>query len=490
MRDQRQTTFDVKIWKTEVYEGKKVTTYSVRWKVAERPAPFRQGFRTAAAAESFRSKLVTALREGQAFDVETGRPLSMLRRQKSRVGWYDFACRYVDMKWSGASPKHRKSIAEALITVTPTMLDTSLDAADAKAIRSALLNWGFNARRGSDAQPDQVTERLAWVARHSRPVSDLARPETIRATLNAIATKLDGTRAAGRTATVKRANFSNALSYAVELGLLDTNPVLSVKWTAPRSVTAVDRRSVANPDQARALLRAVDGLVRSGPRLVAFFGCLYYSALRPEEAVNVRKSWLDLPEEGWGWIILERAAPEAGSQWTDSGTPRDERELKHRAVGETRRVPSPPALTALFHGHLTRFGTDADGRLFCGERGGPLAGVTYTRLWDRARKVALTPEQYASLLVRRPYDLRHAAVSTWLNGGVAPTQVAEWAGHSVEVLLKIYAKCLDGHEHIALRRIDEALNADQLEKPAVDAEPSKEPEDWPDEGEGKPEETI
>lgn len=30
----------------------------------------------------------------------------------------------------------------------------------------------------------------------------------------------------------------------------------------------------------------------------------------------------------------------------------------------------------------------------------------------------------------------------WLNGGVYPTQVAEWAGHSVDVLLRIYAKCV------------------------------------------------
>jgi hypothetical protein len=31
-------------------------------------------------------------------------------------------------------------------------------------------------------------------------------------------------------------------------------------------------------------------------------------------------------------------------------------------------------------------------------------------------------------LARRPYDLRHACLSTWLNGGIYPTQVAERAG--------------------------------------------------------------
>lgn len=45
-----------------------------------------------------------------------------------------------------------------------------------------------------------------------------------------------------------------------------------------------------------------------------------------------------------------------------------------------------------------------------------------------------------SVLARRPYDLRHACVSTWLNAGVPPAQVAEWTGHGVEVLLRVYAQ--------------------------------------------------
>ena len=81
-------------------------------------------------------------------------------------------------------------------------------------------------------------------------------------------------------------------------------------------------------------------------------------------------------------------------------------------------------------------------------------------MWRKARKVALTPAQERSALARRPYDLRHACLSTWLNGGVAATQVAEWAGHSVEMLLRVYAKCLDGQDEIAKRRITAALGRD------------------------------
>ena len=44
-----------------------------------------------------------------------------------------------------------------------------------------------------------------------------------------------------------------------------------------------------------------------------------------------------------------------------------------------------------------------------------------------AERAALTPAEYSSPLARRVYDLRHACVSTWLNAGVPPAQVAEWA---------------------------------------------------------------
>ena len=42
-----------------------------------------------------------------------------------------------------------------------------------------------------------------------------------------------------------------------------------------------------------------------------------------------------------------------------------------------------------------------------------------------------------------------------------PAQVAEWAGHSVAILLRIYAKCIDGQDRIAKRRIEDALRESQ-----------------------------
>jgi hypothetical protein len=65
--------------------------------------------------------------------------------------------------------------------------------------------------------------------------------------------------------------------------------------------------------------------------------------------------------------------------------------------------------------------------------------------------------------IERPYDLRHARLSTWLNAGVEPARVAEWAGNSVPVLLRVYAKCLSGTEQSALRKIQEAESGDRAE---------------------------
>jgi hypothetical protein len=48
-------------------------------------------------------------------------------------------------------------------------------------------------------------------------------------------------------------------------------------------------------------------------------------------------------------------------------------------------------------------------------------------------------------------------VSTWLNAGVPAAQVAEWAGHSTDVLLRVYVKCIAGQQGEAKRRIEDAM---------------------------------
>ena len=71
--------------------------------------------------------------------------------------------------------------------------------------------------------------------------------------------------------------------------------------------------------------------------------------------------------------------------------------------------------------------------------------------------MALTPRQFRTPLLHRPYDLRHSVVTWRLNSGVPATEVAAWAGHSVEGLMRVYARCVTGLEDVWIGRMDDAL---------------------------------
>ena len=96
-------------------------------------------------------------------------------------------------------------------------------------------------------------------------------------------------------------------------------------------------------------------------------------------------------------------------------------------------------------------------RLFRGARGGPLSESLYGRIWHQARAAAMPEDGTGAQPVRRPYDLRHAALSLWLASGAPPAEIAARAGHSVRVLLTIYAHCIPGCDQIASQHIDRAL---------------------------------
>jgi integrase len=323
----------------------------------------------------------------------------------------------------------------------------------------ALYRWALNPNNWDQDVPEQEASALTWLRRHSLPVVRLGDTDHVRTALNACARKMDGKPAAATVVRRKRAVLYNALGFAVERNLLAYNPIDKTQWKAPAVAETVDRRVVANTAQVEAILAVVPDVHPAGVHLVAFFGCLYYAGLRPSEAAFLHHGDCALPERGWGRIDLVETAPPAGSDWTDDGETRQVRGLKHRAETEIRPIPIPPELVKLLRAHIDRDGVTEDGRFFRAARGGHLSESAYGRVWRDARAKALTPEQAASPLAGRPYDLRHAAVSLWLNGGVPATEVARRAGHGVAVLLRVYAGCIDGEEELVNKRIERALRA-------------------------------
>jgi hypothetical protein len=47
---------------------------------------------------------------------------------------------------------------------------------------------------------------------------------------------------------------------------------------------------------------------------------------------------------------------------------------------------------------------------------------------------------------------------------VPPTEVAAWAGHSVEMLMRVYAKCMTGLEDVWISRMDGALHLEETQR--------------------------
>jgi integrase len=355
-------SYDVRFWDIKKLAGNgSGGRFRVRWAVDGRE--HCKSFQSKTLADGFLAGLKEAARDRRPFSPRTGLP-DVGTAGGELVTWYEHARAYAEAKWAALAPVSRRSAAEALVTVTIALTAKERGAPEPRVLRQALFGWAFNPATRDQVPPPEIAAALDWAGHASLPVAELEDTAVVRLALAACARTLTGKPAAGSTQRRKRSVFYNALGYAVEQGHLPANPVDRIQWTTPAVAASVDRRVVVSPAQARALLAAVRALSGRGQHLEAFYACLYYAALRPSEAVMLRDTDLHLPKEAWGRIDLAASASRAGRSWTDHGTARQERGLKHRAACETRTIPIPPELVTLLRAHIRRYGTTPDGRIF------------------------------------------------------------------------------------------------------------------------------
>ncbi|MFJ8963683.1 integrase [Lentzea sp. NPDC102401] len=470
----RKTTYSVKLWATRKYEGKRTTTWWVRWQVDGQE--FQEPFKRAGLAKSFRNGLEAAANKGEAFYVDNGRPVSM-DRDESKVSFFDFACIYMKMKWPDLAGNSRRSTARSLTDAVLALIKTKRGKPSDEEIRTACA-WAFNMLRHESEQPDaQVLATVKWLGMNTYLVTELADKDLTRAVLRRFGTTQNGKKAADSTVQRRRGPFVNLIEYAIEKTPLSVNPVKELKIKTGRSVKELDTAIVANPQQAHRLLSAAEKQGKSGAMLQAAYACQYYAALRTAEVIDLKEANINFPSlifnlltnenepriGEWGSLKFQVSNPAVGKQWTDGGERRERRQLKGRRVGEERNPPVAPELAWFLWRHIQQHGVLPDGRLFRGvETADEVPEGTYARAWRQARIEALSPEERDSVLAGRPYDLRHACVSTWLEAGVPPVQVAKWAGQSVEVLFRVYAKVLSGRESTYHRRISSVLSGSDL----------------------------
>ncbi|MET8688894.1 site-specific integrase [Streptomyces sp. NPDC004732] len=407
-----ETTYRVKVWKTAVYRGTKVTTYTVRWTLDGEE--FRAPFGTSALADS---------------------------------------------QWHRTAGNSRKNTAKALTAATVAFLRAQPSAFRLVDVRTALREYAFNARRRDEAPPE-VAVILKWVKRNTLSMATWEDPVKVDDVLRAVDTLLNSKRAAASFIKCNRRILNVAMEHAVKRKILRTNPLPKGRGATPKTSNAVDCRSLIHPQRMARILARIRRRTRGGRRLHAYFSTLYYTGPRPEEAVAMYVDDVTLPpkdaEDQWCDVLFHTAQPEVGKNWTDDGRIHEQRGLKGRAEDDTRLVPGPPALTRILRERIKAEGLIPGDRLFQGEFGGIriLAGSVTRRAWGTARKAELTERERESPMGRRIYDIRHTRLTKWLNDGFPPAQVAYWAGNSVPVLLSFYAGCIEGQLPDLKRRME------------------------------------
>jgi len=399
--------FDVSVYAIRRRAGRR-RPFEVRWRAAGRSRS--KSFITRGLADSYRAELVRAARMGLEFDPLTGEPAAWNLPEPATVTWYQQAVAYAAMKWPPLAAHSRASVADALATVTPALTRPGArDRPDPRELRTALYQHAFNPARppGPGSPAAQI---LDWAQQASLPVGRLA-----------------GNAVVGGPQPCCRGQ--------------------------PRPGQGTARCGRPDPAGVDRLLR-VPVLRRASP-----------GGSRCPAPRRLRSARLQMGHAPAGRghaqdrcrLDQQRHQPRAARTQAPAG--RDDPD-----------GPGPSVLVAMLCAHVTAYGTAPDGRLFRGTRGGPLSESVYGRAWHFARALALGPELAASGLARRPYDLRHAALSLWLNAGGDPAQIAARAGHSVAVLLTVYSHCIHGHEDLLNQQIGRVLEPSAGRGPCPSAE--------------------
>ena len=429
MRPQRIHVFSIGEPKAGTPKDKR--RYVVRWRVDGRD--FKRRRKIKAEAERYRSKLITAIADGDWFDRATGEPASW---NFISTTWWEWSKQWLDLKWPDWAGSSRKSGVEALVAFTPHLVHRRASAPP-EDLRQWLWRVGYD-----PAVKEEDGPVVEWLQRWSLPLDEID-PDTLEQALRRGTTKLDDIPNAPTVAKRRRDLLNAALKSAVRRGLLVSNPMDRVEWTTPKQTSQVDISVLPSMADIDELVSHVAGLTTAGARYAAFFATIGYAGLRPSEAAALRTADVDLPELGWGTARLRDAEPAPGARYSGTGSTRQRKSLKHRAEGTIRPVPLPPPLVKQLRVHLDRWEV-VDGRVFSNSNRRSVTAENYGKVWNRAKATTWGADHVAGGAV--PYDLRHTAATVMLRARVPLAEVARRLGHSVDVLLRVYAGVFDDDE--------------------------------------------
>ena len=185
--------------------------------------------------------------------------------------------------------KIRAAVEHAVAKVSPN----GAAPPDPDVLRAALRKELVQGANGGEPDEDEA-RALAWIARASRPVSALGDPSVAADVLDALARKLDGSPASPSYFSRRRRVVHRALGYAVRKKRLGANPLSKAAqpegWTPPEAPDdALDYRTIGSPELVESMIETCRTLgTTQGARFRAFYGCMYFSMMRPSEVAALK----------------------------------------------------------------------------------------------------------------------------------------------------------------------------------------------------------
>ena len=294
------------------------------------------------------------------------------------------------------------------------------DRPDQRELHTALYQHAFNPARPAGPGGSTCWRRSwCWAQQASLPVGCLSEPAVLRSAVEALTLRLDGSRAAANTIIRKRAVLHGALGYAAEAGLLPNNPLDTIGWQVPRSSAALDPWWWRAPPRSAHCWTRLPGPGWSSPPSSAACTTPRFARRKPSPCASLTAH--HLPGPGMGMLRLSAATPRTASPHGPTAAPA--MSSADSSTGRTGRSGwsqsprfSPPCSAP------TSRPTAAHPTAGCS--GEPAAG----RSANRSTAVPGTPpvpspsgpNSPPAGIARRPYDLRHAALSLWLNAVGTP----------------------------------------------------------------------
>jgi integrase len=453
------------VWVRDGRSGERVRRKQPRFDVRYRADghDFRYGFGQRGWAEAFARQLREGAVRGWLFDPRARRfidPGGPVEPVEAILTVFDHLGDYFARKWQSWEPASRRNaqrdLARACLFLVrkdaPALSRAARLAADAYLRDVALM---VPAPQQLTGEQERWTE---WFARWSLPLADVTDQDLQAFLVHVGSTALDGKQrqlaasSLARTRAVVRAAFTHARKRR----LIEWDPWEPVQAPSLRDLDRVDPDLVMAPQQVRAM---ADACAAINPRYEAFVLVHGLCGLRPGEAIELRRRDIGF-RDGRPVNVTSRGTYSSVPQRFLAPGESRRRPLKGRGRRASRTIPLPSELVEVIERHLAEFvGSRADAHVFTTPGSRPLNLSNFHRnVWAPARQAVFTQDD--PLRRVRRHDLRHAAITAWLNAGVPLKTAQAWSGHkTASVLLDTYLGVIRGDEDLALSRFEALLHS-------------------------------